>query len=665
MNIISMWQKEIKLPCIHLLCLFLILLLMASNGYSQISTNIIPPSTITIHSEDNQIIDATIDPPIQYLNGNVKVYHKENYMYCDSAILQGAYLKMRHNVVLIQNDTIVIFCDSLFYDGDSGLAQLFGDIRFNDGPEKTLFTSQLNYNTGTKLATALQPLQLKEDQMSLISQSGLYDVNAQKAYFYTDVYMLNDSFALISDSLAINNDTKIIEFLGPTRIKSDSSQIYCEDGYFDTVLKNGLFIKNVQYMMGSSIARGDTLQYNNNPKGFILKSKETQAYYFTNTDTIKGRYIQYDDSTSSYIVQGEGYYKNPTSSVVGPYIYFNKKSEDFKTLGRAYVSDPPMLIEADTLDYNKKLKKGKAHGNVIWKDTLASNTIYADHVYMDQKEDAMMAFNDNGRPMLLIEFDNDSMYIKADTLKTMRRVALDTLATISSNVIEKKDSVINSIEISGDTLSADTITLINKLQPSSDNILTPSQTKVDTAVFFIAHRNVKIFKSDMQAVCDSMSYHKNDSLFSLYVMPVIWSDSTQMIGDTIDLQMKNKKIEYLSLKKNATIISSPDSIFYNQIAGRIIITEFNNGNMEKINVLGDANMIYYILDEENAYIGVNTTQAGNIVFLAQENKVTDIKSYINPDSKILPIMDTNHEEIKIKNFIWRWKERPASAEDLK
>ncbi|MBK7634826.1 MAG: hypothetical protein IPJ13_11475 [Saprospiraceae bacterium] len=74
--------------------------------------------SITIHSENSQIIDATTEPPTQYLNGDVKLYHSGTFMFCDSAILRGTQLVMMHNVVMMQNDTIKIFCDSLRYDGD-------------------------------------------------------------------------------------------------------------------------------------------------------------------------------------------------------------------------------------------------------------------------------------------------------------------------------------------------------------------------------------------------------------------------------------------------------------------------------------------------------------------------------------------------------------------
>ena len=103
------------------------------------------PKQISIHSEDNQIIDATFLPATQYLNGNVQVYHSGTFMYCDRAVLKGSTLKMYSNVVLLQNDTIKIFADSLHYNGDSLVAFLYGDIILENGPTKKLYTSFLKF----------------------------------------------------------------------------------------------------------------------------------------------------------------------------------------------------------------------------------------------------------------------------------------------------------------------------------------------------------------------------------------------------------------------------------------------------------------------------------------------------------------------------------------
>lgn len=61
---------------------------------------------------------------------------------------------------------------------------------------------------------------------------------------------------------------------------------------------------------------------------------------------------------------------------------------------------------------------------------------------------------------------------------------------------------------------------------------------------------------------------------------------------------------------------------------------FAESKIYRMNVNGDAQIVYYMTDDDKAYIGVNTTEASNMTFLLTDNKITDIKtmSSLNPKS---------------------------------
>ncbi len=83
-----------------------------------------------------------------------------------------------------------------------------------------------------------------------------------------------------------------------------------------------------------------------------------------------------------------------------------------------------------------------------------------------------------------------------------------------------------------------------------------------------------------------------------------------------------------------------------------------------MDVDGDAQIVYYLTDDEKAYSGVNTTEASNMSFLLKDNKITDIRNYREPKSKVLPMKKTDHEAIKVKGFIWNIDKRPSGEKDL-
>lgn len=569
----------------------------------------------TLHGEENQIIDARVQPPIQYLNGNVKVFHAGTFMFCDTAIIRGPILRMRHNVAMLQNDTIRLFADSLVYNADSLLAYLYGDIIMENG-SKRLYTSKLSYHLGTKTARYNENALLEQDSSQVLSQRGTYFVEDKLVIFKDDVTVTGKDFLLTADSLGFETDTQAARFLAPTRIVRDTVEIYAEKGWFDLDDKKGDFIQNAQYRSGKSYALADTIFYDGAMDKVRLSSCNGLSRYVSESDSAIAKVITYDKKNELYELQDSVYYKSKENEVTGSYVEYNKKTEVFKTKGRATVSDPPMLITADTLDYTKLSKRGIANGQVIWRDTAANTTIYADHVRYRGQENYMLAYNTSDvRPYFTTEIDTGLMHMRADTFKSIR-----ILKTI-------------------DSIQTDTIDL------------------------FTGFNDVRVYKEDLQLVCDSLTYNTTDSVFTFYNNPILWSDTTQITGDTMLLFMKNKVMDKLLIRENGTILSSGDLVYFDQVQGRTIDANFEKGRMKKMRVDGDAQVIYYLKDDTNSYIGVNQSRSSFITFRMEDNKMTDIFFYIDVKSKVLP-MTTNHESLKIKNFVWKTEERPKSKDDL-
>ena len=625
---------------------------------------------ISIHSENNQVIDATTDPPTQYLNGDVKVYHGGTFMYCDTAVLRGGQLKMYFNVVLMQNDTIKIFADSLHYDGDSLIAYLYGDIILENGPTKKLYTSYLIYDVEKKIGYYTRNAKLEDGLSTLISKRGRYMLNEKTAYFYENVKVDGDGFNLISDSLSYNTITQVTRFMAPVRIHKDTSQIYSERGWFDLDDKKGDFIGNAQYLEGNTIAKADTITYDGGLDLVTLKSNTMRSEYFSEKDTAFAKTIFYDKKNDVFRLTTDAYYKGEKNEVTGDKIYFDKKTEKFNVTGRSIVSDAPMLIEADTLDYNKSIKYGIANGHVIWRDTAAKTAIFADHVVYKGEENYMKATNDIGRPMFTTDIGGDTLYLKADTLKSFRvikeriiypdknagrKAKKNELSEISKGIPLDSIPPPNVFTVLDSTMidSTGKVSLEPKIQ--TDTIYTGI---MDTIDYFIGDNNVRMFKSDMQSVCDSLVFNKSDSLFTLHTNPFVWSDSSQIAGDTIDIFMKDKKIDRLVVRSNATILSTEDVKFFNQIKGRFLEAFFRESKIYRMDVDGNAQIVYYLTDKDKAYVGVNTTESSNMSFFLSDNKMTDIKCYREPKSKVLPMSKANHEALKVKGFIWNIEKRP-------
>ncbi|NJK82585.1 MAG: hypothetical protein HC912_01010 [Saprospiraceae bacterium] len=145
--------------------------------------------------------------------------------------------------------------------------------------------------------------------------------------------------------------------------------------------------------------------------------------------------------------------------------------------------------------------------------------------------------------------------------------------------------------------------------------------KIDSARILVAYPDVRIFKSDLQAICDSLTYSTRDSIFRFFENPLIWSDTSQFSADTIRLVLKDEKIDRIFLLDESFIINSPDEKYFNQIKGKNIVATFAESELRKMQVEGNAESVYYAIDATQAYVGVNKAICSEMLLYFGNNKI--------------------------------------------
>ena len=75
-------------------------------------------------------------------------------------------------------------------------------------------------------------------------------------------------------------------------------------------------------------------------------------------------------------------------------------------------------------------------------------------------------------------------------------------------------------------------------------------------------------------------------------------------------------------------------------------------------------MISYARDEQGAYVGVNQTACSEMVIRLKENQVQRITFLAEPKSKLLPMGQTDHNELRLKGFRLLEEGRPLRREDI-
>ncbi|MFI3317079.1 MAG: OstA-like protein [Rikenellaceae bacterium] len=242
-----------------------------------------------------------------------------------------------------------------------------------------------------------------------------------------------------------------------------------------------------------------------------------------------------------------------------------------------------------------------------------------------------------------------------DTTALMQALAVDTAALI------KELADIDSLTV--DSLALDSLALDSLALDS----LVADSVKVDSLYRLTkGYRNVKIYRSDFQAVADSMVTTSIDSIIRLYIAPVLWHDANQVTSEVMDIYSSNNKITKAIFTEGNPIMASelPDKKYYNQVAGKVITSLFADGEVYRNNVDGNAQTLYFMQDDETQEVdGLMTMESGSATFYIEEQTVVGITYRGEPNYVLYPLeMIPADQSLSLKGFTWLSDRRPEQED---
>ena len=269
-------------------------------------TDSVPQNTKTtvIHLEQSESIrfDGKRLPDVQIIYGNpVRFRHENAVMYCDSAYLHSKENSFDAfgNVRIIEGDSVFIYGDLLFYDGNTKMARMRRNVRMENN-DAVLTTDSLNYDRERDLAYYYTGGKLQDSRNTLTSIWGQYSPDTKQALFKNKVHLMNESFTMDSDTLKYNTDTKIADIVGPTHINYEGeTDIYSTKGWYDTDTEQSMLLNRslIVHADGKNVT-GDTLYYNKQ-KQFVEGFMHVEMTDTVQQATLSGNYVFYDELKES------------------------------------------------------------------------------------------------------------------------------------------------------------------------------------------------------------------------------------------------------------------------------------------------------------------------------------------------------------------------------
>lgn len=233
----------------------------------------------------------------QVLKGNVHFDHMGARLYCDSANFfeaSNSFEAFGH-VKMYQGDTLSLFSDYAYYDGNEQLARARYNVVLKHR-KTTLYTDSLDYDRMYNLGYFFEGGKLIDNGSVLTSDWGEYHTDTKIALFAYDVQLQDKDFFLTTDSLYYNTQTSVAHIVGPSDIISGSSHIYSEDGYYNTKTDHSeLFGRSIIRDEGRTLV-GDSVYYNSGD-GTSYAFRNVEFNDSTNKNMLTGDYLEYNQAT--------------------------------------------------------------------------------------------------------------------------------------------------------------------------------------------------------------------------------------------------------------------------------------------------------------------------------------------------------------------------------
>ena len=588
--------------------------------------------------------------------GPARFFHNNTYLICDTALwnVDTRVIDAIGNVQIIQDQT-ELQSEKMKYYIDTDLAEFRGDVvQLQDKDNNTLRTKFLDYNTKDSVAVFFRGGSMRDKDGQIIeSQTGTYDSKIKTFDFATDVNMFTDSIFIKTNTLKYQSEMSLATFGTGTNAWKEDNMLSAEQGWYDRGRELFFFTRQVHLMSDTQEAWCDSLYFNRNTSDIQMYGNVQLTDTTRNVSGLAGK-LDYVDSLSIVtltrdpaviaVTEEEGQ-KDTVYFGADTLIHYTLKMFEIDSLTIADAATRKANLDIDPVtEFRRKAAEEAA------------------------KKAAEEAANDPNKKAQMEAQKRAQEKARADSLKAAQaaealakaKAAADSLARVDSlAAVTDSLSVPDSLAAGTDSLAAvtDSLSVPDSLAAGTDSLAAElDTTKIG---FVVALKNVKIYRKNMQVVCDSLLYCDLDSLARLFKEPVIWNEITQQYNaDSISVVVRNNAMEKASLMSNAFIHIEEDTTHYDQIKGAEMMAYFSeDGELSRFDALGGASALFYI-EENDVLATVNKKDSKMLSAVFKDGNINRIYYFDTAVSDAYPVVQLAEEERKLKGFNWMPDRRP-------
>ncbi len=428
---------------------------------------------------------------------------------------------------------------------------------------------------------------------------------------------LTDTTTIFGDRLFYNGNTRIVDIWGDTVVFIDGATVLKTDRLsYDRNTNTGYYSH-----WGHSVDHEDTLdsregRYNSDLKEFYIYNDVVLRDTSSRlvTDT-----LLYNTTSGIAEFMSPTHIYSDSTTIYSERGSYNTHTHYALSLKASQVTSGHKRLTCDTLHYYEDVQYGRAFGNVVIFDSI--NDITCKGRYGESDQTRRFSFVTDSALVIFVD-QGDTLYMHADSI----------------------------VATHNDKQEFETVR---------------------------ANYGVRIFRVDVQGLCDSAFYAVNDSLLTLYQNPILWYDSFQCAADTIVLFLEKEGIKLAKLRSNSFAIGQVDPDKFNQIKGKNTDIYFVKGEPNYADVIGSAQMVYYVTeDDERAttvdkdgnkpqlLVGVNVGVGARMRIYFSGRKPQRVATYGSPDMNTYPLKMLPDELRQLPGFQWQSDKRPHNRDEV-
>lgn len=447
----------------------------------------------------------------------------------------------------------------------------------------------------------------RHDSVYMYCDSACFYEKTNSLEAFDNVKMVQgDTLFLYGDYLFYDGNTQIAQVRYNVRMENKNTTLLTDSLNYDRIYNLGYYFDGGTLMDEENVLTSEWGEYSPATKisVFNYDVKLVNPKFTLTSDTLR-----YSTATKIANILGPSDIVSDANHIYSELGFYNTQIGQAELLDRSVLTNEGKRLTGDSLFYDRVKGYGEAFDNVIMTDTVNKNMLTGDYCYYNELTKYAFAT----KKAVAVDYSQgDSLFMHADTLQ-MYTYYLNT------------DSMFREMR---------------------------------------AYHKVRMYRTDVQGVCDSLVFSSKDSCLTMYYDPILWNNNQQLLGEKIMIYMNDSTIDWAHIQNQALSVEQLDSTSYNQVTGKEMKAWFQGGEMRKVDVIGSVRLVYYPMESDSTLIGMNVSETSLLNMFLENRKMKKMIMSPKSNGTLYPMLQRPPEKMKLDNFVWFDYIRPLDKEDI-